>query len=509
MMTRNRERLVDLEELAKLIAGYQAEGKTVALCHGCFDLVHPGHLRHFEEAGRRADVLVVTVTPDRYVNKGPGRPLFPEQLRLEQVAALEMIHHVALNRWPTAVETVELLRPDVYVKGSEYEDAGADLTGNIESEARAVESVGGRIHYTHDVMFSSTKLINEAFQHLSDEAVAYVEGLREQFSADHLEDQLNRCSDVSVLIIGDAIIDEYCYCEPMGRVEKAPIISVRQQREERFGGGALAVANQAAQFAGRVRLLTMTGDRDDYRQYAEDCLDPRVQPEFAIREGSHTVTKRRFLDTDGGRKLFEVGHVDDVPIGGDLEEQVRQSIGAALPDVDLVLVADFGHGLITPGIIDFIAAQDVALAVNAQTNSTNFGYNYITRYPRADFISIDENELRLPFQNKVDDLDALLAKLTRRVKCSSINVTAGPQGARFYHCGQVHRAPALATSVVDAVGAGDAVLTVLSLLHTTRPPAEIVPFIGNAVGALAVEIMGNRAPVEKSTLIKFIRGLLA
>jgi cytidyltransferase-like protein len=508
-MTGHRERIVDLDVLAELIAGYRAEGKTVALCHGCFDLVHPGHVRHFEEAGRQADVLAVTVTPDRYVNKGPGRPLFPEKLRLEQVAALEMVHHVALNRWPTACETVELLRPDVYVKGSEYEDARADLTGNIESESRAVESAGGRIHYTHDLAFSSTKLINEAFQHLSDEAVAYVQGLRERFSADDLEGHLNRCSDVSVLIVGDAIIDEYCYCEPMGRVEKAPIISVRQQWEERFGGGALAVANHAAQLAGPVHLLTMTGDRDGYRQYAEDCLDPRVQPEFAIREGSHTITKRRFLDSDGRRKLFEVGHVDDVPISGDLEERVQQSIRAALPDVDLVLVADFGHGFITPGTIDFLATQEVALAVNAQTNSTNFGYNYITRYPRADFVSIDENELRLPFQNKVDDLDALLAKLTQRVKCSHINVTAGPQGARYYHRGQVYRAPALATSVVDTVGAGDAAFTALSLLHATRPPPEIVPFIGNAVGALAVEIMGNRSPVEKSTLIKFIRGLLA
>jgi cytidyltransferase-like protein len=494
-MTGYRERIVHLDVLSELIAGYRAEGKTVALCHGCFDLVHPGHVRHLEEASHQADVLAVTVTPDRYVKKGPGRPLFPERLRLEQVAALEMVDHVALNRWPTAVETVELLRPDVYVKGSEYEDAQADLTGNIE-------------HYTTDLTFSSTKLINEAFQHLSDEAVAYVQSFRVRFSADDLEGYLNRCSDVSVLIIGDAIIDEYCYCEPMGRVEKAPIISVRHQWEERFGGGALAVANHAAQLAGRVRLLTMTGDRDGYRQYAQDCLDPRVQPEFAIREGSHTITKRRFLDTFGRRKLFEVGHVDDVPLSGELEDRVQQSIRAALPDVDLVLVADFGHGFITPGIIGFLAAQEVALAVNAQTNSTNFGYNYITRYPRADFISIDENELRLPFQNKVDDLDSLLTELTRRVECSHINITAGPQGARYYHCGQVYRAPALATSVLDTVGAGDAVLTALSLLHTTRPPPEIVPFIGNAVGALAVEIMGNRAPVEKSTLIKFVRGLL-
>ena len=68
-----------------------------------------------------ADALVVTVSPDRFVDKGPGRPAFPEQLRAESVAALECVDYAAVNRWPTAEETIRLLRPDYYVKGQEFE----------------------------------------------------------------------------------------------------------------------------------------------------------------------------------------------------------------------------------------------------------------------------------------------------------------------------------------------------------------------------------------------------
>ena len=117
-----------LEALPKIIVDLKQQGKVVVHCHGVFDLVHPGHIRHFEEAKRQGDVLVVTLTPDEYVNKGPGRPVFQERLRAESLAALQVVDYVAINQWPTAVETILMLRPDVYVKGGEYANQ-KDLTG--------------------------------------------------------------------------------------------------------------------------------------------------------------------------------------------------------------------------------------------------------------------------------------------------------------------------------------------------------------------------------------------
>src|ERR1017187_1514605 len=113
-------KIISLEELAEITAKLKSQGKTIALCHGCFDLLHLGHMKHFEAAKKAADVVIVTITPDRYVNKGPGRPVFNEQLRMESIAALEAVSYVALNKWETAVKTIGLLKPTLYVKGQDY-----------------------------------------------------------------------------------------------------------------------------------------------------------------------------------------------------------------------------------------------------------------------------------------------------------------------------------------------------------------------------------------------------
>ncbi|MHC4781210.1 MAG: adenylyltransferase/cytidyltransferase family protein [Planctomycetota bacterium] len=155
-------KLRDLRDLAVTVASLKAEGRTVVHCHGCFDLMHPGHIRHFKAAAGLGDVLVVTVTPDAYVDKGPGRPVFGEQLRAECIAALECVDFVAVNEWPTAEKTLRLLRPDIYVKGQEFASL-EDPTGKLQEEYRAVEETGGKIRFTEEVVFSSTELLNRYF----------------------------------------------------------------------------------------------------------------------------------------------------------------------------------------------------------------------------------------------------------------------------------------------------------------------------------------------------------
>jgi rfaE bifunctional protein nucleotidyltransferase chain/domain len=155
-------KVVALEELAGRVAALQAAGKRVAHCHGCFDLVHPGHIKHLQAARRLADALVVTVSPDRFVDKGPGRPAFPEQLRAESVAALECVDYAAVNQWPTAEETIRLLRPDYFVKGQEFEQP-ADRTEKLRREVAVVAEVGGEMRFTHEFVSSSTALLKKHF----------------------------------------------------------------------------------------------------------------------------------------------------------------------------------------------------------------------------------------------------------------------------------------------------------------------------------------------------------
>lgn len=148
----------EVEELAAVLAELKAGGKKIVHCHGCFDLMHPGHIKYFQAAKRMGDILVVTVTPDVYVDKGPGRPVFSESLRAESIAALECVDYVAVNKWPTAEGTLRLLRPDYYVKGQEFENL-EDKTGKIRKEYEVVREIGAEMRFTHEVVFSSTTLL--------------------------------------------------------------------------------------------------------------------------------------------------------------------------------------------------------------------------------------------------------------------------------------------------------------------------------------------------------------
>jgi len=138
-------------------------GKTIVQCHGTFDLLHPGHIVHLEDAKALGDILVVTITADRFVNKGPGRPVFNQQLRVRVLAALACVDYVVVVPYPAAVEAIECVHPNIYCKGKEYERTEVDVTGNIQNDLKTVACVGGKVCYVGSVVFSSTKVLNRFF----------------------------------------------------------------------------------------------------------------------------------------------------------------------------------------------------------------------------------------------------------------------------------------------------------------------------------------------------------
>ncbi len=160
------KKIKKISDLAEILREIRS-GKKLVLCHGVFDLLHIGHIRYFEQAKKYGDILIVTVTPDRFVNKGPERPAFPENLRAEAIAALDVVDYVAINEWPTAVETIHILKPEIYAKGSEYKDVKKDITGKIIDEENAVHAVGGNIVFTEDIVFQLFEIVKQEFLNFS------------------------------------------------------------------------------------------------------------------------------------------------------------------------------------------------------------------------------------------------------------------------------------------------------------------------------------------------------
>jgi rfaE bifunctional protein nucleotidyltransferase chain/domain len=239
-------KILSLNELTVAVAAHKGAGRTIAHCHGVFDLVHPGHIRHLRAASREANLLVVTVTGDKYVNKGPGRPVYKAELRAEILASLEYVDFVAINEAPSAVDVINRLRPDVYVKGSDYASPDDDVTGMIVEEAAAVASGGGRVHFTDEIVMSSSELINTYFDVFRPETQSWLKALRERHPAAEIVKHIHRLRDVNVLVIGEAIIDEYIFCEVLGRSSKDPLLAFKYGSTETFAGGSLAVANHSS-----------------------------------------------------------------------------------------------------------------------------------------------------------------------------------------------------------------------------------------------------------------------
>ncbi len=220
-----------------------------------------------------------------------------------------------LNRWPTAVEPLRMLKPDFYVKGQDYVDAAQDLTGKILEEPEAVKAGGGKIHFTEEIVFSSSKLINAHFNPHDDAVRQYLDELKSKFSAADIIGWIDKLSELKVLVIGDTIVDEYHHVLPLGKSSKSPTISTLFQNALSYAGGVLAIANHLEQFAGKVQLVTCLGRQNDQMEVISPKLSKGVNSKFFYREDGPTVTKRRYITRFMNSKLFEVTFMNERPSG--------------------------------------------------------------------------------------------------------------------------------------------------------------------------------------------------
>ena len=510
-MVRNgtRSKTLDLEQVVEALVAARAHGRKVVHCHGVFDLLHIGHIRHLEQAKGMGDVLVVTVTPDRYVNKGPSRPVFTEALRAEAIAALDCVDYVAINRWPIAEETIKLLRPDYYVKGQDYAESQNDRPGGISVEEAAVKGVGGQLVFTDDITFSSSSLINKHLQVHPRNVSDYLERFSNRHSTDDVLRYLEGAESLKVLVVGETIIDEYIYCEAMGKSGKEPVLAVRYMDTEKFAGGIIAVANHVSAFSDQVGLLTFLGGQDSQEPFISEKLEPNVDRMFLyLEDGAPTIVKRRYVEVYPRQNLFEVyviGNGDAKPSEASLTAKLEE----LLPQYDVVIVTDYGHGMLGPEAVEMLCKEAKFLAVNTQMNAGNRGFNTVSKYSRADYICVSENEMRLEARTHLRDLRDVVLEIAEKLSCRRITVTRGQEGCLCYSEDEgFFEVPAFASHVVDRLGAGDTVLSVTALCVAQSAPMEIVGLIANAAGAEAVATVGHRTAIQRVSLLRHIESLL-
>jgi rfaE bifunctional protein nucleotidyltransferase chain/domain len=504
-----RAKIRELSELPAALAEARAQGRTVVHCHGVFDLLHVGHMRYFDEAKSLGDVLVVTITTDKHVNKGPHRPAFTEQLRAEVLAGLSCIDFVAVNPTPSAVEAIRLLRPDVYVKGPDYRDTAKDVTGKILEEEEAVKSVGGRLAFTSGETFSSTSLINQHMGVLPPDVQAYLADFGRRHPADEIIGYLDRAKGLKVLLVGEPIIDEYVYCEAIGKSSKEPTMVVKQLSSEKFAGGILAAANHVAGFCDEVACITQLGTENSHEAFIEGKLRPNVKRIYLHRRNSPTIVKRRLVENYFFLKLMEVYEINDAALSPEEDEAVCQALMEHVPKYDVVIVIDFGHSMLSERARAILRERAKFLAVNAQCNAGNLGHHALSKYIGVDYMTATETEVRIESRDRHGAVRGLVKEVYDKLGCRRLIVTRGKKGC--LSCGAAEglvEIPAVAGKVVDRIGAGDAFLSVSALLAAQGAPLDVVGFAGNAAGALAVATVANRDPIDRAAYVKQVESLL-
>ena len=505
-----RDRVRTVSELAEISRAARANGQRVVLAHGVFDLLHLGHVRHLEAARRLGDLLIVTVTGDRFVDKGPGRPVFSQSMRAEMLAAVGYIDWSGVNEAKTAENLIEAIQPSVYVKGSDYANSADDLTGKIDDERLLVEKYGGRVIFTDEITFSSSNLINENFNLLDPAAQAFLDNMRRDGGADRTLELIDRVADMKVLFIGETIIDQYDYVEALGKASKENIIATLYKNEEQFAGGVVAAANHLAAFCREVEIVTCLGGLDDYDGLVNGSLQQNVSMTAIRQPRRPTVRKRRFVEEGHLNKLFEVYYMEDNPLEPREVAEIDAHLKERISDFDLVVVCDFGHGMMARPLIERIHSDAKYLAVNAQVNAGNLGYNLVTKYSKANYVCIDEKEARLAAQEKSADLEFIISeRLQPNLQCENFAVTRGTYGCLMYGREQEFASvPAFAHTPVDTIGAGDAFLAVTAALFAAGGDPRDVGFIGNIVGGIKIGVVGHRSSVEKGAVKKAIVSML-
>lgn len=487
----------------------QSEGKTIALCHGVFDLVHPGHIIHLEQAKKMADVLVVSVTAASYVRKGPGRPYFDDGMRMKFLSALECVDYVMLSEGYTVDDIVESVEPDIYVKGQEYAKASDDITGKIQEEKELVERHGGKLGFTTGQVFSSTKLINTAMSGLSDEVRQYMTDFKTRHTMEEIREYAEKINRLKVLVIGDMIIDKYTYCNVQGMMSKDMGYSARLSYSEEYLGGAAAIARHLSSFSSDVTMMSMIGGEEEVRLRLFDQLSDKIQLRLICSSTVPTIVKHRYLTRNDKReeyrKVFAINNIpENVRYEEEAYEELREKLESRIEEYDAVFVCDFGHGMISRDIMKVIQEKAKFIALNCQTNSSNKGLNIITKYSRADAFSLDQQELKLAFPEESADEKRGLQKLSKHLGGKGW-LTRGSKGAWGIdkENGNMWQCPAFTLQVKDTIGAGDAFFAVAGIFGAAGAPAEVGTVMGNIGGALGANIVGNKEAVEKVNVLKF------
>ena len=493
------------QELVEIL-GPRPRKKTVIMCHGTFDVVHPGHLRHLMYAREKGDILVASLTSDEHINKAHYRPYVPQQLRAMNLAAFEIVDYVIIDENPTPIENLKVLQPDFFAKGYEYFKGG--VHPRTREELSVIEGYGGEIIFTPgDIVYSSSALLQlDPPELATDKLLILMKS--EGVSFNDLRSALTKMQGIGIHVVGDTIVDSYTYCTMIGGGTKTPTFSVKYENRVDYAGGAAIVAKHLRKAGARVRFSTVLGD-DVLKDFVLKDLEAEgVECVPIIDKTRPTTQKNAFIAS--GYRLLKVDKLDNRAISDKILETMKKQISSS--DSQGIVFSDFRHGIFSPGTIPQLTSSIPEGRFKVADSQVASRWGNILDFQGFDLITPNEREARFALGDQDSVVRPLALNLYQKAGCKHLILKCGERGTLTYRPRPVEdlgdpRAffaiDSFVERLVDAVGAGDALLAYATLALMATGSSVIASLLGAMAAAVACERDGN-TPVSPDDVLQIL-----
>lgn len=489
----------------KKISLLKKKKKKIVLCHGVFDLLHVGHVKYFEQAKKFGDILVVSVTSDTFVNKGPLRPVYNIEQRIELIKKLKVVDFVVKSDFLTAKEIIEKIRPDIYCKGPDYKNKiNKDI--NLKKEIKAIKRFNGKFVTVQHLTQSSSKFINQANLDLGQDKLSnFLSRIRNRYDYSDLIKELKKIDKISSLVLGEMIIDKYNFADAVGRSGKDPMMVFKLKNEKTFLGGSGYIANLSSSFGAKTNHISHIGDRNSYLSFIKKKLSNKVNFSLLKKTNSPTILKLRYVDYYRNNKINGFYDINEEPLNDKEDKKYINIINKVKKKVNLIILADYGHGEISNRVIKSLQKINKRIYINTQLNSFNYGSHNLRKFKKVNTICINESELRFELRDKKNNITTLVKKFRKYINCQNVVVTQGKFGATIFTKKEKFFCPAFDTKPLDTIGSGDTLFTIISLCLASGIKPELSLIIASMAAALSTKNLGNDFNLSMDYFLSYLK----
>lgn len=507
-MTDSSYKILDEDDLVLSLLNENRE--NIVFCFGHFNVIHPGHLRFLQYAKSLGKCLVVGVLQDKDLDESQLTFSYNEKERAKGVAALESIDFVVIVKKNTLPELMKEISPSICLLGKEFEGT---LDADVLKVINSVKNYNGKIFYgSGDVHYAKVGFADHYLGGMEQSNLKeFSNGCkRNGIDIRKITEKTELFDSQNIIVIGDAIVDQYIACDAVGMSAEAPVLVVRELESKEYVGGAGIVASHVSNLGANCHFVSIVGDDNSGKMISEKLKNNKVNTHLFIDDTRPTTYKIRYLVES--QKLFRVSRLKEHSISKELEIKIIDKVLELAKECDGIIFSDFVYGVITESllnkIIEIALANNIKLFGDLQCSSQ---IGNVTKFKSFDLITPTEREARISLADHDSGIESISHKLLDATQTKNLLLKLGSEGFITYDNNdkeyiQSQHYPALVSNPVDVAGAGDSLLASVAISLCAGIPIMEASAIGACVAALAVQTVGNVA-ISKEQLKNMLYNL--